>query len=83
MSSKSNNKSNSVGEFIPIKPEDETYIEIYKVSSKCWKCKEDIELITYHSQVDHNDNHLGDLPFVDEMLLKKYPDFLQRRFSKT
>ena len=29
------------------------------------------------------DNHLGSFPFVDHILLKKYPNLLEKRFSKT
>lgn len=69
--------------YIPLKPEDTEKIEVFKVFSKCWKCKSDMEFLTYHSQVNGMDNYLGSFPFVDEILLKKYHQFLEKRFSKT
>jgi len=69
--------------YIPIEPNDEEEFEIFKAKSKCWNCKSNVEFITYHSQIDGYDNHLGSFPFVDEILLKKYPNHLVKRLSKT
>ncbi|HLD15578.1 MAG TPA: hypothetical protein VJB94_03285 [Candidatus Nanoarchaeia archaeon] len=69
--------------FVPIEPDDEEQFDIFKTKSKCFNCKSDIEFITYHSQVNGYDNYLGSFPFLDEILLKKYPNYLIKRFSKT
>ncbi len=68
--------------YIPIEPSDEEQFQIFKTKSLCWSCKSNVEFITYHSQIDGYDNYLGGFPFVDEILLKKYPKHLIKRLSK-
>jgi|SRR3989344_1691599 len=80
---KDKSKESNPIEYIPLKSDDVENFEIFIVKSLCWKCKSEIELITYHSQVNGFDNYLGSFPYLDELLLKKYPQFLVKRISKT
>jgi hypothetical protein len=69
--------------FVPLKLGDEEIVDILSFNSLCWRCKEPLTIVTYDLQLGGYNCHLGRFPMLDEILLKKYPENLVKRLSKT
>jgi hypothetical protein len=56
-------------------------IPIFKWSQKCWKCKDETDIVTYDFYAGFN-CHIGDIGKLDKLLMQKY-SFVEKVFSKT
>ncbi|MBW2984060.1 HNH endonuclease [Candidatus Woesearchaeota archaeon] len=56
-------------------------IPIFKWTKKCWKCRNETEVVTYDFYAAYN-HHIGDIEKLDKILMEKFP-FVKKIFSKT